>query len=71
MIAIDTNYLKEFAKGYAEAIAEFDILKLDDLWHGYSQDIDINFYIDDFGLVHATAYEVFADGQQGEYINLF
>lgn len=71
MIKTDTNYLREWAKGYAEAKAEYDILHLDDLWHGYSQDIDINFYIDDFGLVHATAYEVFEDGQQGEFVTLF
>jgi hypothetical protein len=71
MIKVDTNYLREWAKGFAEGLAIHEIFDLDDLWHGYSQDIDVNFYIDDFGLVHATAYEVFADGQQGEFVTLF
>lgn len=71
MIDIDTNYLKEYAKGFAEGIANYNISGLNDLWHGYNQNIDINFTIDDFGLVHATAYEVVEGEQQGEFVNLF
>lgn len=71
MIAIETNYLTEYAKGFADGIANYNILGLDDLWHSYNQDIDINFTIDDFGLVHATAYEVTENETDGASINLF
>ena len=70
MIKVDTNYLRQWANGFVEgSIHKID--SLEDFWHGYNQDIDINFYIDDFGIVHATAYEVFEDGQQGEFVTLF
>lgn len=63
-----------FAKGLIEGFKMYDPKQLEDVWHGYSQDIDINIYTDfDTDTLHATAYFLDKEGNQqpNQSIQLF
>lgn len=50
--------IKEFARGYIAAMPVQNKHQNEyDEWHGFSDDIDINFYVLD-GYITATAYKV-------------
>lgn len=65
--------LRGFAKGVISMQKDIDSSQLIDMWHGYSQDIDINIFTDeDTDTIHATVYFLDADGNQtDQYETLF
>ena len=68
------SILYGYAKGIVSIMKEYDNEQLADMWHGYSQNVDINIYTDfDTDTIHATAYFLDADGNQldNQSIQLF
>jgi len=65
--------LRAYAKGVISLQKSYDPIQLGEMWHGYSQDIDINIFTDeDTDTIHATAYFLDADGNQtDQYETLF